>query len=69
MQPVPASTVQYVTPPPVATTQVYDYPPQVPSGMCRWERYVRDGYGRFVLDQFGQPIKEYTIGSCQFPPN
>lgn len=50
-------------------TQIYTYPPYVPPGMCRWERYVLDGNGRFVLDQYGQPIKEYTLGSCQFPPN
>ncbi|MHB8809629.1 MAG: hypothetical protein ACYC9M_06410 [Desulfobulbaceae bacterium] len=48
--------------------QVYTYPPYVPPGMCRWERYMRDRQGRFVLDQYGQPIKEYTLGSCQYPP-
>ena len=49
--------------------QVYTYPPYVPPGMCRWERYILDGNGRFILDQYGQPVKEYTLGSCQFPPN
>jgi hypothetical protein len=63
--PPPEQRVYYQQQPQV----IYNYPPYVPPGMCRWERYVRDGYGRFVLDQYGQPIKEYTIGSCQFPPN
>lgn len=49
--------------------QVYNYPPPVPPGMCRWERYVLDAYGANVLDQYGQPVKEYSLGSCQFPPN
>ena len=53
-------------PPPAA---VYAYPPDVPPGMCRWERYVLDGYGQTLLDRNGQPIKEYTLGSCQAPPN
>lgn len=48
--------------------QTYSYPPYVPPGLCRWERYIIDPNGRFVLDQYGQPIKEYTIGSCQYPP-
>ncbi len=48
---------------------VYSYPPSVPPGMCRWERYVLDGYGNRLFDQNGQPIKEYTLGSCQYPPN
>ncbi len=68
LQPVPTSTVQYAAPPPVTTTQVYDYPPQVPSGMCRWERYVLDGQGNYVLGADGQPVREYTLGSCQYPP-
>jgi len=50
-------------------TQIYAYPPYVPPGMCRWERYILDRNGRFVLDQYGQPVKEYTLGSCQYPPN
>ncbi|MHB8789147.1 MAG: hypothetical protein ACYDBT_04640 [Desulfobulbaceae bacterium] len=49
--------------------QVYTFPPYVPPGMCRWERYILDGNGRYILDQYGQPVKEYTLGSCQFPPN
>jgi hypothetical protein len=61
----PPSPPVYYQPP----TQIYTYPPYVPPGMCRWERYILDSNGRFVLDQYGQPIKEYTIGSCQFPPN
>lgn len=49
--------------------QVYSYPPYVPPGLCRWERYIKDINGMFILDQYGQPVKEYTIGSCQYPPN
>jgi hypothetical protein len=63
--PPPPAPVVYVPP---RTPQVYTYPPYVPPGMCRWERYMLDGYGRMVLDQYGQPVKEYTIGSCQYPP-
>lgn len=49
---------------------VYAYAPtNLPPGMCRWERYVLDGYGRTLLDQRGQPVREYTVGSCQYPPN
>lgn len=51
------------------TQPIYSYPPYVPPGMCRWERYILDNQGRFVLDQYGQPIKQYTLGSCQYPPN
>lgn len=50
-------------------TGIYSYPPAVPPGMCRWERYILDNYGRMVLDKYGQPVKEYTLGSCQYPPN
>ena len=72
--------VVYAAPPPVAAyppysaygppaqTSVYSYPPAVPPGLCRWERYVLDGQGRALLDAYGQPIREYTIGSCQYPP-
>lgn len=72
--------VVYAAPPPVAAyppygaygrsaqARVYSYPPAVPSGLCRWERYVLDGQGRALLDAYGQPIREYTIGSCQYPP-
>ena len=58
----PAQT--YSSPP-----QTYSYPPSVPPGMCRWERYIVDPNGRMVVDQYGQPVKEYTLGSCQYPPN
>lgn len=61
----PPQQVVYAPPP----APVYNYPPNVPPGMCRWERYVLDGYGRTVLDQNGQPVKEYTLGNCQYPPN
>ena len=50
-------------------TRIYTYPPVVPPGMCRWERYILDNYGRMVIDQYGKPVKEYTLGSCQYPPN
>lgn len=63
-QPPPPQVV-YGAPPPA----VYGYAPSVPPGMCRWERYVLDGYGRTLLDQRGQPVKEYTVGPCQYPPN
>lgn len=49
-------------------SRIYTYPPAVPPGMCRWERYILDNYGRMVLDQYGHPVKEYTLGSCQYPP-
>ena len=47
---------------------VFSYPPQVPPGMCRWERYMLDEYGRYVMGPDGQPAKQYTLGSCQYPP-
>ena len=66
----------YRPPPPVVYTSapvyqrpaVYRHAPHVPPGACRWERYVLDGYGRNVFDPYGRPLKEYTIGSCQYPP-
>lgn len=67
-----ASIIQQ--PPPVQIVRprprpiVYTYPPPVPPGLCRWERYLLDGNGRIILDQYGQPVMEYTIGSCQYPP-
>lgn len=61
----PLAPEMYAQPQP----QVFNYPPPIPPGMCRWERYVLDGNGSNMLDQYGQPVKEYTIGSCQFPPN
>ena len=64
LQPPPQQVV-YGAPPPA----VYGYAPSVPPGMCRWERYVLDGYGRTLLDQRGQPVREYTVGPCQYPPN
>jgi len=63
-QPPPPQPVVYVRP----QASIYTYPPEVPPGMCRWERYVLDNYGRVILDQYGQPVKQYTLGSCQYPP-
>ncbi|MDO5675052.1 MAG: hypothetical protein Q4G66_09075 [bacterium] len=48
---------------------VYSYPPEVPPGLCRWERTVLDSSGRPLLDARGMPVKEYTIGSCSVAPN
>lgn len=64
LQPPPSRDVGYVR----AQAPIYTYPPAVPSGMCRWERFVLDNYGNMVLDKYGQPIKQYTLGSCQYPP-
>jgi len=63
--PPPQVPMGYVEP----RGRIYSYPPQVPPGMCRWERYILDNNGRLVLDQYGQPVKEYTLGSCEYPPN
>jgi hypothetical protein len=60
--------VVYAAAPPVYRPPVTAYAPAVPAGMCRWERYVLDRYGRPLLDRYGQPIKEYTLGSCHYPP-
>jgi hypothetical protein len=48
---------------------VYTSPPPIPAGMCRWERGVLDGYGNQLYDQNGQPVRQYTIGSCRYPPH
>lgn len=64
----PPPAYVYGPPPPVYRARVYGYAPSVPPGMCRWERYVLDGYGNTVLDYSGRPVKEYTLGSCQQPP-
>ena len=48
--------------------RIYSYPPEVPPGMCRWERPMLDEYGRSVLDRAGMPAKVYTLGSCEYPP-
>ncbi len=63
--PPPPRPVVYVNPP----SPVYTYPPYVPPGLCRWERYKLDPYGRIVVDQYDRPVMEYTIGSCSYPPN
>ncbi len=62
--PPPQPVVYAEAAPPVYEPPVYTTPPSVPPGMCRWERYVLDGYGRTVLDPNGQPVREYTIGPC-----
>ncbi len=48
---------------------VYSYPPEVPPGLCRWERAVLDSSGWPLLDAGGMPVKEYTIGPCSSPPD
>lgn len=53
----------------VPQVQIYGYPPPVPPGMCRWERYHLDEYGRMILDQYGQPVLEYTLWPCEYPPD
>ena len=53
---------------PVGQARIYTYPPEVPPGMCRWERPMVDEYGRSVLNRDGMPGKVYTLGSCEFPP-
>jgi len=63
----PPMAVVYA-PPPVYQPPVTTYAPAVPPGMCRWERYVLDQYGSVMYDRSGNPIKEYTLGSCQYPP-
>ncbi|MCL2458667.1 MAG: hypothetical protein FWF31_07435 [Desulfobulbus sp.] len=70
MQPPPPQVV-YVEPSPpriVYSPVAYSYQPRPAQGECRWERYVLDGYGRTVFDRYGQPIKEYTTGPCNYPP-
>jgi len=62
----PRPQVVYTTPPPAVYTS---RPVNLPPGMCSWERYVLDGYGRTLLNQYGQPAMEYTVGPCQYPPN
>lgn len=53
----------------VPRLQAGPFMPEVPPGMCRWERTVLDSNGRPVLDRYGRPLTEYTIGSCLYPPN
>jgi len=45
--------------------QVQVYKPAIPQGMCRWERVAWDSYGRTIVDQFGKPVVEYTVGPCR----
>lgn len=51
-----------------ARPPVYSVPVQPPPGQCRWERYILDRAGRPVLDPYGQPLREFTIGPCWRPP-
>lgn len=44
------------------------YPPDLPPGICRWERFILDSSGRPLFDPSGNPLKEYTIGPCTQPP-
>ena len=72
----PPPNVIYVQPPPrtvvysnvSGTGQIFNYPPEVPPGMCRWERPMLDAYGNPVLTRHGVPAKVYTLGSCSYPP-
>ena len=66
LQPRPVQQVVYTTPPPAVYTS---RPTNLPPGMCSWERYVLDGYGRTVVNQYNQPVMEYTVGPCQYPHN
>ncbi|MCL1979457.1 MAG: hypothetical protein FWG62_00065 [Proteobacteria bacterium] len=66
LQPPPPQVVYAAPPPP--PVGYYSYRPAVSPGACRWERYVLDGYGRAMFDRYGQPIKEYTTGPCDYPP-
>ena len=59
----PPQRVVYVEPEPVR----YTYAPPPPS-TCRWERNVVDRYGRIVYDRYGDPVREYTSGPCDYPP-
>jgi hypothetical protein len=63
MQPTAQQVVYAEAPPPA-----YAYPRAYAPAQCRWERYVLDGYGRNVYDRYGQPLKEYTTGPCDYPP-
>lgn len=65
LQPPPQQVVY--SPPPIPAYSTYK--PDIPPGMCRWERTVLDNYGRAFLDQYGRPVLEYPIGSCRYPPN
>ena len=66
--PSPATVVYAAPPPPVYKPPAYVYVPEVPVENCRWERYALDGYGRVLMDSYGRPVKEYTVGPCDQPP-
>jgi hypothetical protein len=44
------------------------YPPDLPPGMCRWQRFILDSNGRPLFDPSGNPLKESTVGPCTKPP-
>jgi hypothetical protein len=69
----PPPEVVYAEPPPVYAPPAYSppaygYAPRRQAETCRWERFVLDRYGRVMLDGYGRPVKEYSVGSCQYPP-
>lgn len=71
LYPPPPPSVAYAPSPATSVppqAEVYSTPPAVPPGMCRWERYILDGYGQPMRDQYGELLREYTLGSCQSPP-
>ena len=67
----PPPQVAYYPPPqqvayaPSPQSQVYSYKPDIPPGMCRWERKVLDRSGKPISDRRGHPVLEYMIGPCQ----
>lgn len=65
----PSTEVVYAAPPPPAyPPPAYGYGERVPESTCRWERYVYDGYGHVMVDGYGRPVKEYSVGPCEYPP-
>ncbi|MGD9950000.1 MAG: hypothetical protein AB7U29_16205 [Desulfobulbus sp.] len=47
---------------------IYRYPIPPPPGKCRWERQLLAPNGTPLLDQSGQPVREYITGPCGRPP-
>lgn len=64
--------VVYVDPAPAAYAYgppvTYAYAPPVVERTCRWERFILDGWGRYMYDRHGRPVKEYATGPCDAPP-